>query len=130
LRDYYSYFIVEISKLDDKWDRLAKIQEWRKIKGRMKLVEADFGSDEFTCHVPTEIYAKYLKPRIHLGVEAVDEALAISEERAMASTEQQSTGIKEVTKEALAQKRGKRHKKEKRERKPRPPELVGVKVLR
>lgn len=134
LRDYYSYFVVEISKLDDAWDRLAKIQDWYKDRryksGRRKLKEAECGSDEFTCHVPNKIYAKYLKPRMQLGSEAVESALAISHERAVASTVSQPTENKKVAEEVSKPKRGRGHKKEKRERKPRPPELTHTKILR
>lgn len=125
LREYYSYYVVKISKYDA-YRREAKIMEWYEAKNR-KLKLKEVGTDEYTPRIPNAIYAKYLAPRLEKGEKAVEEGLAISREKILAKTETEP--IKKVAEEVLEQK-PKKGKKGKRERKPRSPELTRAKILR
>jgi len=133
LREYYSYHVVEITKRGV-WERDAKIKEWyRKKSGKLDLRE--IGTDEFTAHIPTPIYAKYLKPRLEKGEEAVESALAASRaktasraETASPSEEPELADVGEAVKERS--KPGPKSKKKKRRRFESPEELAHGKLLR
>lgn len=78
LREYYNYLVVRITD-EGRGERLATIQEWyRKKRGGMGLRR--IAEDEFTVYIPKKIYGDYLKQRIDLGIEAVDELLALGEQ--------------------------------------------------
>lgn len=119
LREYYSYYVVKITK-EDVWERRAEVMEWYTTPRTRTPRLRGIATDMFTAHVPNAIYAKYLKPRLEKGEEAVEGALAASRARTIEP-------IKEVAEEVLGQTPP--PKKGKRERKPRPPELAHVKIL-
>lgn len=107
LREYYSYYIVKITKYDD-YRREAKIMEWYEGKNR-KLKLKEVGTDEYTARVPNAIYAKYLMPRLEMAEKEVEGGLAISKERALEKTEAKQ--IKEVAEEVLTPPKSKSKKK-------------------
>jgi len=73
LREYYNYYVVKITA-EGHGNRLATIQEWyRKKTGGLALRKIK--EDEFTVYIPVKVYGSYLKQRIDLGIEAVDEIL-------------------------------------------------------
>lgn len=79
LREYYDYYIIKITETSSD-DSLATIQEWYRKPGTASTrVLRKVAEDVFTRHIPKKIYAKYLGPRIEMGIEAVDYLMARSE---------------------------------------------------
>lgn len=78
LRDYYEYLVVKITVAPGRYGRLATIKEWYTTKyGTLKLRK--IAEEEFTAHIPNEIYAPYLDKRMSVGMEAVGELLTAVE---------------------------------------------------
>lgn len=78
LREFYDYHVVRITEYDEH-RREAAIKEWYTTKGgglRLRRI----ATDEFTAYIPNRYYARYLKERIELGEESVEELLAAVEE--------------------------------------------------
>jgi len=74
LREFYDYNVVRITEYDEH-RREAAIKEWYTTKtGGLRLRR--IATDEFTAYIPNRYYAKYLKDRIELGEESVEELLA------------------------------------------------------
>lgn len=127
LREYYSYHVVEITKRDV-WERDAKIKEWYRKPRSRKMDLREVGTDEFSAHIPTPIYAKYLAPRLQKGEVAVDGALTASREKAAARMEPKPPDVEKAAVEVV--KPGPKSKKKKRRRFERPDELAHGKLLR
>ena len=130
LREYYSYYIVKISKYDA-YRREAKIMEWYEDRGKQKMKLREVGTDEYTAHIPNALYAKYLAPRLERGEMVTKSARAISAARAMEASKPPKTAqeIREAVNEILEPAQSKKMRK-KRTHLGRPPELEGVKLLR
>lgn len=78
IREYYDYYIIKITHTSSD-DSLATIQEWYKRPRTNKRALRKVAEDVFTRHIPKKIYAKYLGPRIDMGVESMDYLLSRSE---------------------------------------------------
>lgn len=100
LREYYSYYIVKITKYDA-YRREAKIMEWYEGKNR-KLKLKEVGTDEYNARVPNKIYADYLAPRLDMAGEKMKRKEATPGEGALDKTGAET--IKKAAEEVLTPK--------------------------
>jgi hypothetical protein len=73
IREFYDYLPVRITEYDE-YRREATIREWYTARSG-RLNKRKVAIDQFTPRVPNKHYARYLKDRIELGEEAIDDLL-------------------------------------------------------
>lgn len=73
IREFYDYLPVRVTEYDE-YRREATIREWYTAKSG-RLNKRKIAVDQFTPRVPDKHYARYLKDRIELGEEAIDDLL-------------------------------------------------------